>query len=492
MESRAPLHPLIAAALVFGTSAAVLVLEIIAARLFAPYVGVTLETYTTIIGVALAGIALGASVGGPLADRVDPRRLLAPLVVAGGLAALAVVPAVRVFGEASTGRSDGVVVLLALASLLPPAAILSAVAPTVVKLQLTELGSTGAVVGRLSAIGTAGALFGTFATGFVLVEALSSRAIVLGTGGLLVAVGIALAAHLRAGRRLVVMGAALALLGTGAGLAAGSPCQVESGYFCARVVAQDGGRLLVLDTLDHAFVDLGDPERLEFDYVRRIGDVADALAPPGAPLDAVHLGGGGFTLPRYLAATRPGSRSLVLELDPAVVQINRERLGLRDLPGLRIRVGDARVELAALPAGAADLVVGDAFGGVAVPWHLTTREFVADVRRVLRPGGVYAANVIDYPPLAFARAQVATLLAVFEHVAIVARPERIAGRDGGNLVLLASDAPLPLAELDDRARAADPPHAVAARAQVQRFAGDAGVLTDDRAPVDQLLTTRGG
>ena len=158
--------------IVFCASAAVLVLEILAARLLAPYVGVTLETYTGIIGTVLAGIALGAWYGGRLADRFEPRRLLGPMLLLGGVLALVIVPVTTLLGAArtATGAGGGPVVigLLTMAGFFAPAAVLSAVTPTVVKVQLRDLAVTGRVVGQLSAIGTTGAIFGTFVTGFIL------------------------------------------------------------------------------------------------------------------------------------------------------------------------------------------------------------------------------------------------------------------------------------------------------------------------------------
>jgi spermidine synthase len=188
-------------------------------------------------------------------------------------------------------------------------------------------------------------------------------------------------------------------------------------------------------------------------------------------------------MPRHLAAVRPGSRSTVLEVDPQLPTLGRDELGLPSGPDLRVVTGDARTRIVDEDDDGYDVVLGDAFGSLAVPWHLTTAELVAEVRRVLRPGGTYALNVIDNPPLAFARAQTATLLAAFAHVAVYAAPAALAGDAGGNLVLLASDEPLPLEQL--RVLAATRAETVGDAAV---FAGDAQVLTDDDAPVDQLLT----
>jgi spermidine synthase len=263
--------------------------------------------------------------------------------------------------------------------------------------------------------------------------------------------------------------------------AAGSPCDAETVYHCAKVLEDPGrssGRVLVLEDLRHSYVDLADPRHLEFDYIRWIGDAVDAL--PAGPLDAVFLGGGGFTLPRYLAATRPGSRSRVLEVDGDLVTLARERLGLRTGPALSVRVGDARVTLRDEPDASTDVVVGDAFGGRSIPWHLATSEFAREIRRVLRPGGLYALNVIDHAPLGLLRAEVATLLGVFEDVRVVTHAE-----PGGNFVVLASDAPMPAG-----VRSTAPGARTLDRAAVARLAGDADALRDDDAPADQLLTPR--
>ena len=171
--------------------------------------------------------------------------------------------------------------------------------------------------------------------------------------------------------------------------------------------------------------------------MRWLADSIDGLRP--GPLDAVFAGGGGFTLPRWLLTERPGSRARVLEVDPDVTALARRRLGLRTSRALRVTTGDARVTLRRVPTSSADLVVGDAFGAEAVPWHLATAEWMRDVRRVLRPGGLYALNVIDRGPLSLFRAEAATLLREFRDVRAVALP----GPAGPNLILLASDRPLP-------------------------------------------------
>src|SRR5439155_23866065 len=135
-----------------------------------------------------------------------------------------------------------------------------------------------------------------------------------------------------------------------------------------------------------------------FPYVQAIASVADVEWPARDPISALYIGGGGLTLPRYLAATRPGTAGRVLEIDPTVLQLSRSLVGPDGVPGLREQGGDARVTPREETPGRRDLIVGDAFSGPAVPWHLTTREFLQEIRRTLRPGGSYAVNVTDFPP----------------------------------------------------------------------------------------------
>ena len=150
-------------------------------------------------------------------------------------------------------------------------------------------------------------------------------------------------------------------------------------------------------------------------------------------------------------------------------------------------VADARLSLRDEPDDAFDVVVGDAFGSLSVPWHLTTREFIEQIHRVLRPEGVYAQNVIDYPPLGFVRAEVATLDAVFEHVAVIAPLRYLTGESGGNFILVGSNTPLPWGDLQARLSERGLSEVVWVGEQAREFAGGAQVLRDDFAPVDQLI-----
>lgn len=475
----------LARSLVFATSAAVLILEILAGRLLAPYLGVSLEVFTGIIGVILAGISVGAWAGGRAADRNDPRRLIGPLLVAGGLTAIAAPLIIDLVGPAtSTGALS--IVILSFLGFFAPAAVLSAIPPIVVKIRLNSLQETGSVVGTYSAIGTAGAIFGTFVTGFVLITAFPTRPIVIVVGAILVAFGLAL----WAGRSFwTVTGPVVALvLLAGLVVLFDGPCQYETSYHCAEVVVdaeRPSGRLLILDRGHNSYVDLDDPTHLEFRYIRVMVDVIDSEMPTG-PLTALSIGGGGFTFPGYLHATRPGTEHVVLEIDPSLVDIGRTDLGFED--EAQVVIDDARRSIAQVPPGSVDVVIGDAFTGLTVPWHLTTVEFVEIIAEKLAPGGLYTVNVIDRPEARFARSEAATLAEVFEHVAIFAPADYFTGRRGGNYVLVGSDQPIDMERVRSALTARGGSEIGITGEELGRFIDDARPLIDDFAPVDQMLT----
>jgi spermidine synthase len=238
------------------------------------------------------------------------------------------------------------------------------------------------------------------------------------------------------------------------------------------------GWLLSVDGVAQSYVDLDEPTHLEFDYVRLIGDLVDLAAPEGEPMTALHLGGGGCTLPRYLAATRPGSPQVVIEADDLLAAVVRRELGIA---GFRLRVGDAREALEKVRPATSDLVVSDVFAGSDLPKHCTTAEYLDLVRRALRPGGTYVANIGDGPPFSFAKSQVATLRAAFEHVLLMAEPAVLRGRRFGNLVLAGSDAPFDVDALSARtARAIGRARVVAGRDAVD-FTGGAKPVRDATA-----------
>ncbi|MCX5148987.1 fused MFS/spermidine synthase [Streptomyces sp. NPDC048550] len=246
--------------------------------------------------------------------------------------------------------------------------------------------------------------------------------------------------------------------------------------------------LLTVDGAPQSYVDLDDPEYLEFEYVRRLAHVLDCVAHPGTALDVLHLGGGALTLPRYAAATRPGSRQAVVEFDAALVELVAEHLPLPAGSGVTVHAADARAWLEGAAADSADVLVADVFGGSRVPAQLTSVEYAREAARVLRPGGVYAANLADGAPFGFLRAQLANFGAAFGQLALVAEPGVLRGRRFGNAVLLASDAELPVAALSRLCAADAFPARVEEGAALARFmkgaapVGDADAVASPEPP----------
>jgi spermidine synthase len=201
------------------------------------------------------------------------------------------------------------------------------------------------------------------------------------------------------------------------------------------------GWVLMLEGVAQSYVDLGDPTHLEFEYVRRVANVIDSLTKPRGPLTALHLGGGAMTLPRYVAATRPGSEQLVIERDSGLALLVHRELPLPPDSGIEVRITDGRTAVETGPDQAFDLIITDAYVGATMPRDMTSIEYVRQVSRLLRPTGTYIINITDLPILAFSRKQVAALRDTFADVCVVAETGMLRGRRFGNVVLAATHQP---------------------------------------------------
>ncbi|MER6526524.1 fused MFS/spermidine synthase [Streptomyces sp. NPDC001508] len=239
--------------------------------------------------------------------------------------------------------------------------------------------------------------------------------------------------------------------------------------------------LLTVDGAPQSYVDLDEPTHLEFEYARRLGYALDVVAEPGRPLDVVHLGGGALTLPRYVAATRPGSRQDVVEADRALLALVTERLPVPDGTGITLHPADARAWLESAADDTADVLIADVFGGSRVPAHLTSLGYAREAQRVLRTGGVYLANLADAAPFAFLRSQLATFAAVFEELVLIAEPGVLRGRRFGNAVLVAAHRSLDTAALARRTASDVFPARVEHGAGLREFIGAARPVPDAEA-----------
>ncbi|GGJ11032.1 fused MFS/spermidine synthase [Neoroseomonas lacus] len=487
-------------------SALGLVVEIVAGRLLAPYVGMSVYTWTSVIAVVLGGFSIGHWWGGRLAgpdcDRSRGHARLTWLLAGCAAASLAAVPALRL--AAPFLDREGVSPLLAmvgfaLAGFLAPSLLVGAVSPIVTKLAVEEAphGQVGRVLGRLLAVSALGAIGGTLAAGFVFVAWIGSSGTMLACAGCYA--GLAALHAAAAAQRGVALGLAAAAIAVPAGAstlpAYARVCDVESAYACLRVVDAEPmvgrpARLLVLDHLAHGINLRDEPSTFVQPYLHLVDELMTARGLPAAPA-AFFAGGGAFTLPRAWAADHPEARLIVAEIDPAIAALARRDFWLRDSPALEVVARDARVALQAIPPGPRfDLVFADAFQDLSMPVHLVTREWHQAVRGRLKPGGAYLVNVMeDRRAPRFLLALLRTLAEDFPAVEVwVEASEQPAGRRITYLVL-ASDTPSPSARIaarrgPERSWARLPPGYVAARWE----AAQVPVLTDEFAPVDRLMS----
>ena len=414
--------PAALSALVFGAGTGSLAVEICASRLLAPYYGSSTIVWANLIGLVLASLALGYWLGGRLADRHPSARLLGALVLAAAVLVAAVPfvarPLLDVTARGLDELSAGAVVGSFFGTLLlfaPPVLVLGMVAPFAIRLALEDVGSAGAVAGRLYALSTAGSLLGTFLPALVTIPLVGTQRTLLGAGALLAASGALLLER----RALLVAAGIAALLAVPPGAVkstSGLLFEEESPYQYVQVVERAGVRKLYLNE-GIAVHSVWRPDSV------LTGGVWDAfLAVPllleRPPRSLAVLGNAGGTIARAFGVYYPQVDVDGVEIDPAVSEAGRRYLGLGDNARLRVHDADARPFLRASDRRY-DLVYVDAYHQPYVPFYLATREFFRLARERLRPGGVIALNVATVPDdRRLVRALAATLAHEFPDVRI--------------------------------------------------------------------------
>jgi spermidine synthase len=491
--------------LAFISSACTLIIELVAGRIMAPYIGVSLYTWTTIIGVVLAGISGGNFVGGIVADRFASRRTLGLIFIAGSVASLGILVVTHAIVGVTFGLSFLPRIVVSIAAIFfLPSFVLGMVSPLVVKLALANLEHSGHTVGTIYAASTVGSIFGTFTTGFWLISWLGTRRIVGLVAVVLLVTGLLIAATDRSKRRAALLVAAafaiVSFAAVGVAWRTGqyaAPCDVESNYYCIKVIETTQGghpaRMLMLDRLVHSFVVPEDPRALDYGYERAYSNLTEAHAPGRRQIDTLFIGGGGYVFPRYIEAVYPASTVDVVEIDPAVVAVAHQRLGLSATSRIRSFTDDARMFLTAWSDRKQyDFIYGDAFNDLSIPYHLTTVEFIRIIAGRLKPDGIYLTNIIDrFEGGEFLKAETNAMRAVFPYVYIFGRGEAFLPFDRNTYVLMASRQPLDRGRLDTITSQDEPPLRTTPLSdgllKTYVASGRALTLTDDFVPVDQLL-----
>jgi spermidine synthase len=457
---------------VFIASFCTLVIELVAGRIMAPYVGVSLYTWTSIIGIVLAGISIGAYLGGLVADRYPRPSTLGWLLFFSGLGAFSISPLTNLVGGAEFQTSLMVRILLITAIVFfIPSCILGMISPVVVKLTLHNLQKTGNVVGKIYAFSTLGSILGTFATGFFLIQWMGTRNILLTMGAILIVSApifgnffqrkkvfsiffLSLFVYFILVFPLAVWGgysavyperssippSPLQAMKTLYGLAFEFPVDEEtyffkeSDYYTIKVkknIRGDNGHpleSLVLDHLVHSYTDLKDPLYLEYEYIRIYEEVVRWQAAQRKSFKTLFIGGGGYTFPRFVEAKYPEAKIDVVEIDPEITRAVHQYLGVSKDTKIRSFNEDGRwFVMNSKEQGTYDFIFGDAFNDLSIPYHLTTKEFAVQLKRLLKPDGLLLANVIDsFKKGAFMPSYIRTLEEVF-------------GKGNVHLILLTSD-----------------------------------------------------
>ena len=483
----------------FLVSAAGLVVEIVAGRMLAPYVGMSLYTWTAVIAVVLMGLTVGHWYGGRLAEKSE-RSIAKGIAIALAFAAIstAAIPVLLKWWSApvlsGAGSSVLGIVVLATVLFLVPSFAVGVPAPALTKIAIDRApGRAGRTLGRMYAAGALGAIAGTLSAGYLFiswlgtVKTLASVAVI---DAVLAAVFLVYAGRIRQS----AVASVIVLVGLISGalvlLRSQSVCTVESNYYCIRSIdmsAEIGtpARLMVLDHLGHG-INLRDaPQRLVTPYVATIDHLRRARF-AGTPVSAFFIGGGAYTLPRAWTSGETPDLVTVAEIDPRVTEIAQRDFWVEP-DRFTIAHEDARQALAR-QTGTFDIVVGDAFTDIAVPQHLVTREFFALVRARLDASGVYVMNLVDHVDRLDALAAVIkTLKSVFPEVEVWVEAEDFSSGGRTTFVLLAGATPTAVARFQEPGTGRVIGRIPARRVDRLIERRDPVVLTDDYAPIDRLM-----
>lgn len=477
--------------IVFINGALVMILEMTGSRILAPHLGASLVVWTSLIGVVLAFMALGAWLGGRAADRCPSAKRLGLILLGAGVttaAAALVHPQVGALVVVLFPGLHAAAVVAAALLLGVPAALFGMVTPFVIRLRLKSVGTSGRTVGRLYALSTAGSIVGTFLGGFVLIAWLGSTQILFGISAVMTALAVFAAGRPTLGEHVLFVCLICAAVFSGSygvgRLADGKPTLVETPYNA--LVIREGrtaeGRLMRVLATDpgksQAAVYPDKPDELAFPYTRLF---AEGAALPPRLSRVLMLGGGGYSMARWLL--RPDgplggqARLDVVELDPGMTRVAQTYFGVPDDRRLRIFHEDARRFLNRTEE-TYDLIYVDVFGSeYSVPFHVGTVEAARELRRCSVPGGVVMVNVISALEGEKGRlfqAVFHSLQTAFPRVeSFAARPLDV--REPQNVILIALTG-------NDK----DWPPALAAHQAVWKDE-EIPALTDDYAPVERYV-----
>ncbi len=494
--------------IMFIASFCSLVIEMVAGRILAPFVGVSIYTWTSIIGVILAGISIGAYIGGKLVDHWPSKKTLSILLLLSGLASLLVIPltdlvAAYRFPFSLMWRIFTVTTII----FFIPGCIIGTISPVVVRLTLRDVEGAGSVVGKIYAVSTLGAIIGTFVTGFLLISLMGTRSIILAMGGLLILTAAFSGALFKKRKSQALFAVIILVALTVVYSFAHKPPMGDQYYFynesdyytikLSKTVGSDGTtdlRALILDNLIHSYVSLDDPTHIEYEYERIYGEVMKWRFDREAAFRTLTLGGGGYTFPRYMEYSYPRARIDVVEIDPVVTKIAYEQLGLSKATRITTHNTDGRWYVMNC-TDKYDVIFTDAYNDLSIPYHLTTKEFVAQLKSIMTPQGILMSNIIDnFQKGSFLPSYIKTLQEVFgeRNVYLMSVSPDFENLRISTFIVMASVQPLDMAAFDawlkthfrQEAKSAIVSAELMHKMLTNRYSI---VIRDDYAPVDNLI-----
>ncbi len=495
-------------AVTFIASFCILVIEIVAGRILAPFVGVSLYTWTSIIGVVLAGISIGAFLGGKLADRHPRRKTLGWLLLVSGLATLSIPPVTNAVAAQQFPLSLMLRILtVTTITFFIPSCILGMISPVVVRLAVRNMEKMGNVVGKIYAVSTLGSITGTFAAGFFLISWMGTRNIILLMGAILIVTSLLWGSLFRRKISALVLLVFPSLLvwatydeAFAPQLASNTYHYAETDYYTIKIngsTSSDGKtrlEALVLDNLTHSFVNLADPQYIEYRYEKIYADVFAWRFRRDDSFKTLTIGGGGYTFPRYLEYTYPLATVDVVEIDPEITKIVHYFLGLPLDTRIRSYNMDGRWFVMNCTE-TYDVIFVDAYNDLSIPYHLTTREFAQQLKNILSADGFLLTNIIDdYRKGSFLPSYVRTLRDVFgdDNVNIVSVSPDFEKIGISTFIVLAHRGTLAIGDFESFVRQKRDcllTSAVVPEEEVKEFvlSRRAVLLTDDYVPVDNLI-----
>ncbi|MBA4416921.1 MAG: hypothetical protein C0392_03265 [Syntrophus sp. (in: bacteria)] len=492
----------------FIASFCTLVIEMVAGRILAPFVGVSIYTWTSIIGVILAGISIGAYIGGKLVDRFPARKTLGWLLLLSGITALSIIPLTYLVASYRFPLSLMLRIFLVTTIIFfLPGCVLGTISPVVVRLTLKDLDKAGNVIGKIYALSTLGAIIGTFVTGFFLISWMGTRMIILSMGIILLLASV-FSGSLFKTKKSVALFIIIALPCVWAiysflykpKLTDQTYLYRESDYFTIKLINTTSNdkttplQAMVLDNLIHSYVSLDNPQHIEYEYEKIYSDVLKWKFGKDQAFKSLTIGGGGYTFPRYMEVFYPNAQIDVVEIDPEVTRIVYSHLGLPKDTRIRTFNTDGRW-FVMNSKDKYDLIFTDAFNDLSIPYHLTTKEYAQELKKVLNPDGIVMSNIIDnFQKGAFLPSYIRTLREVFgeKNVFLLSVSPDFKNTQISTFIVVAGNGNIDIKDFDARVKSHLKGHATSAlvpEEMMEEFmkTRHSIVIRDDHAPIDNLI-----